>query len=103
MLEGEQTIGQRAPKFGTPERSEFDAARRQAAAEERPVIPKKQRVLQAKQKVKEKEQRVLDLEAAEWEAFTTARAPDPPLLAVAGLVDVARAILASPSPRISHL
>jgi len=62
-LEVTRAPGIRAPKFGTAERAEFDAARRTASAEGRPIIPKRQQVAQAREQFRQAQQEVARLEA----------------------------------------
>lgn len=83
LLEGEQTRGPAAPKFGTAERATFDAERRTAAAEGRRIIPKVQRVRQARERVREAQDQIRRVEAEEADALDQAflRRDDPATVA----------------------
>lgn len=77
MRDAELAPGLPAPRFGTREAAEVDAARRQASAEGHRFIPKKERVRQARQQVRDAEQAVLKLQEADKQEFVAANAPDP--------------------------
>ena len=62
-LEAESIPGSRAPRFGTPERSAFDAQRRGLASEGRGVPPKRIRIQEARGRLAAAQEQVLQQEA----------------------------------------
>lgn len=79
-LEAESAPGMPVPRFGTPERAAFDAERRAAASEGRPVVPKLQRVSRARERVRQAQGEVqrLETEARVVQQGVTGQVPPPP-------------------------
>ena len=82
-LEATQARGLPAPKFGTRERAEFDAVRRAASAEGKPLIPKKVQIQKARQEVQKARiaLRLAEKDAAEASGAGITPPPVPPVAA----------------------